>query len=401
MDKPPVSLFVDLCKLELDSLASRSQLRRLELHDGIDLSSNDYLGLSADSRLREAVTAALAAGSPVGSTGSRLLSGNAQAWEDLEAELARFSGTEAALYFNSGYAANIGLLGSILTSDDVVFSDQFNHASIIDGIRVSGARKLIFPHLDLDFLEGALRAEDESHNCSGRRGQKLIVVESLFSMEGDRAPVRELVSLARRYGAEIVFDEAHAVGALGPSGRGLVAAAGAESEVLAAVHTCGKALAGVGAFVACSDTLKQYLINRARTFIFSTALPPYIAAQMRAAISIVLAANDERSQLADLGSHLRARLRHAGFNTGRSDSHIVPVMLGENGRAVEVAGALCAQGFLVRAIRPPTVPEGTARLRLSLRSSLSTQTLDRLVDTMTSVREEMARRGERIRSAGR
>jgi 8-amino-7-oxononanoate synthase len=368
---------------ELASLASQSQLRRLEVMQGINFCSNDYLGLSCDPRLREAVADALAAGAAVGSTGSRLLSGNARIWEDLETELARFAGTEAALFFNSGYAANTGLLGCIAGPQDVIFSDRANHASIIDGIRLSRARKVIFPHLDLGFLERELRS------CDGA-AQKYIVVESVFSMDGDRAPLTNLAVIANRHGAQLIVDEAHATGVFGPGGRGLAAASGAMRDILATIHPCGKAFAAMGAFVCCSETLKQYLVNHARTFIFSTAPPPYLAAQMRAALRIVARADDARSHLASLGAHLRARLRDAGFDTAGSDSQIVPVLLGGNEHALQFAALLCQAGFAVRAIRPPTVPLGTARLRLSLTAGMSIEILDRLVSDMIRIREQLA-----------
>jgi 8-amino-7-oxononanoate synthase len=211
-------------------------------------------------------------------------------------------------------------------------------------------------------------------------------------MDGDRAPLGDLLGLASRYGAELIVDEAHATGVFGPHGRGLAAEAETSSAqpILAVVHTCGKALAGVGAFVSCSETLKQYLINRARTFIFSTALPPYIAAQMRAAIPIVAAADPQRAHLAALGKHLRARLQAAGFVTMHSDSQIVPVLLGTNERAVQFAATLCAAGFAVRAIRPPTVPQGTARLRLSLHAGMSLALLDNLVEAMIRIRDQVS-----------
>jgi 8-amino-7-oxononanoate synthase len=370
----------------LEALEARSQLRRLEIieGEGINFCSNDYLGLSTDARLREAVASALAGGSVVGSTGSRLLSGHARIWDELERELAQFAGSEAALYFNSGYAANVGLLSCVLQPGDVVFSDRANHASIIDGIRLSGARKVIFPHLDLNVLE------DELRRCGPMPEQKFIVTESVFSMEGDRASIADLITLAERYGAELIVDEAHAIGVLGPQGRGLAAAAGATQRVLAVVYPCGKALAGAGAFLACSNVLKQYLVNHARTFIFSTALPPYVAAQMRAAIRIVTAADAERALLQNLASHLRARLREHGFDTARSDSQIVPVLLGENERALRMAERLCREGFAVRAIRPPTVPAGTARLRLSLTVKHTAGILDRLAGALVRGREEFA-----------
>jgi len=384
MDQPSDSSFLRRARADLDSLEARSQLRRLEIVRGINFCSNDYLGLSSDARLRDAVAAALAGGSPSGSTGSRLLSGHALVWDELESELARWGGAEAALYFNSGYAANTGLFSCVLQPDDVVFSDSANHASIIDGIRLSGARKVIFPHLDWNVLE------DELRRAAPGQGQKFIAVESVFSMDGDRAPLTGLLALAERYGAELIADEAHATGVLGPEGRGLVAAAGAAHRVLAAVHTCGKALAGMGAFVLCSNVLKQTLVNHARSFIFSTALPPYLAAQVRAAIRIATAADAERVRLVELATHLRARLRDNGFDTARSDSQIVPVMLGENERALAVAARLGQDGFAVRAIRPPTVPPGTARLRLSLTVKHTTEMLDRLTDSLVRAREEAA-----------
>jgi 8-amino-7-oxononanoate synthase len=369
---------------ELNSLASQSQLRRLAVMPSVNFCSNDYLGLSTDIRLRNAVADAMASGVAVGSTGSRLLSGNARIWEDLEAELARFAGAESALYFNSGYAANTGLFGCIAGPADIIFSDRANHASIIDGIRLSGARKAIFPHLDLDFLERELRRCDGD----GDSGQKFIAVESVFSMDGDRAPLAELASLASRYGAELIVDEAHATGVFGPEGRGLMACSGAKQAVLATVHPCGKAFAGMGAFICCSETLKRYLINRARTFIFSTALPPYLAFQMRAAAGIVAAAEGARSHLASLGEFLRARLRAAGFDTGGSSTQIVPVLLGANERSLQFANLLCEAGFAVRAIRPPTVPAGTSRLRLSLTAGMSIEILEGLVSEMVRIREQ-------------
>jgi 8-amino-7-oxononanoate synthase len=378
MDQPSHSDFLRRLQTDLDALKSRSQLRRLEIVPGLNFCSNDYLGLSTDPRLRAAVAASLTAGSRVASTGSRLLSGHATVWGELESEFAQFAGAEAALYFNSGYAANTGLFGSVLKPEDIVFSDSANHASIIDGIRLSGARKVIFPHLDLDALEGELRRATPG---SGQ-AQKFIVVESVFSMNGDRAQIASLVALGERYGAELIVDEAHATGVLGPQGRGLVAEAGAMDRVLAVVHTCGKALAGVGAFVLCSNVLKEYLINHARPFIFSTALPPYVAAQARAAIHIAAAADAERTHLRALATHLRARLHQSGFDTAGSESQIVPVLLGENEHALAIAARLCADGFAVRAIRPPTVPPGTARLRLSLTVRHTSEMLDRLVDAL-------------------
>jgi 8-amino-7-oxononanoate synthase len=384
MDQPSHNDFRRRLQTDLDDLEARSQLRRLEIVPGINFCSNDYLGLSTDPCLREAVAAALAGGSPLSSTGSRLLSGHARVWDELEREIAQFFGSEAALYFNSGYAANTGLFGCLLKPDDIIFSDSANHASIIDGIRLSGARKIIFPHSDLNALE------DELRRTASARGQKFIAVESVFSMNGDRAQIPTLLALGERYGAELIVDEAHATGVMGPQGRGLVAEAGAMPRVLAVVHTCGKALASAGAFVLCANVLKQYLVNHARPFIFSTALPPYVVAQTRAALGIAAGADAGRDSLQHLAAHLRARLKHNGFDTAWSESQIVPVLLGENRDAIAVAARLCADGFAVRAIRPPTVPPGTARLRLSLTTKHTTEMLDRLVDSLLRARRESA-----------
>jgi 8-amino-7-oxononanoate synthase len=375
MDRPSHSAVLRRLQADLDRLASHTQLRQLEDVPAVNFYSNDYLGLCSDPRLRAAVAEALQ-NSAVSSTGSRLLSGNARVWEELEIEIAAFFGSEAALYFNSGYAANTGLFSCLPQPDDLVFSDSANHASIIDGIRLSRARKIVFPHLDLTFLEDALR------QAAAEPGQKFIVTESVFSMDGDRAPIAEMISLAERYGAELIVDEAHATGVLGPQGRGLVADAGAMRRALAVVHTCGKALASAGAFILCSAVLKKYLINHARPFIFSTALPPYIAAQTRAALRIAADADAERVNLCRLADHLRARLARDGMDAARSASQIIPVVIGENERAVAVAAQLRSDGFAVRAIRPPTVAVGTARLRLSLSAKHTVEMLDGLADAL-------------------
>jgi 8-amino-7-oxononanoate synthase len=357
---------------ELESLRERAQLRTLDHPAGINLCSNDYLGLATDPRLKRAVAEAVARTEAVGSTGSRLLSGNAPEWEKLEAEFASFSGTEAALYFGSGYAANIGLLNSILGPGDVVFSDALNHASLIDGIRLSRAPKVIYPHRDMVFLENALREHSRT------AGAKVIVSESVFSMEGDIAPLDSLLRLAHDYDAEIILDEAHATGALGPQGRGLTMLRDAPREILAIVHTCGKALASAGAFVCCSETLKQYLVNRARTFIFSTAMPPYFAGQIRAALDLAIGSDRERAHLRAISDLLREELTRAGIGFGTSETQIVPVFCGTNEAALHVASALQESGFAVHAIRPPTVPEGTARLRVSLTAKITREDVMRL-----------------------
>lgn len=361
---------------ELNSLREISQFRTLDVADGIDLSSNDYLGLAHDSRLKAAVAESVARAKRVGGTGSRLLSGNAREWEDLEAQFAEFAGTEAALYFGSGYAANIGLLSSLLRPADVVFSDERNHASLIDGLRLSGATKVIFPHRDMASIENALRQHADG------AGARMIVTESVFSMEGDVAPLKEMLRIANAHRAALVVDEAHATGVCGPQGRGVAAELGIEREALAIVHTCGKALASAGAFVCGGRALKDFLINRARTFIFSTAMPPYFAVQIRAALELARAADAERAHLREIAEELRASLTHAGLHCGASSTHILPVILGGNEAALHVATELQRAGFAAKAIRPPTVPPGTARIRISLTSRITTEQVRRLADAL-------------------
>jgi len=358
---------------ELENLREQSQLRSLEILSGVNLCSNDYLGLAADPRLKQAVIEAVASARQMGATGSRLLSGNAREWEELETEFAEFAGAESALYFGSGYTANVGLLGSVLRPGDIVFSDALNHASLIDGIRLSGAHKLIYPHGDMQFLEDALREKSSSP------GAKVIVTESIFSMEGDVARIDHLLRLAKTYGAELIVDEAHALGVCGPEGRGVVAELKLEREIFATVYPCGKALASAGAFVCCGAALKEFLVNRARTFLFSTALPPYVARQIHAALDIAREEKSRREHLNEISIALREGLSAAGLNYGASSTQIVPVILGSNEAALRVAAQLQAAGYAVRAIRPPTVPAGTARIRVSLTSRITLADVHRLV----------------------
>lgn len=364
-------------KLGLAGLQAHFQLRELGSSCGVNLSSNDYLGLTGDARLKAALREGVERCERVGSTGSRLLSGHHSAWDQLEEEFAEFAGTESALFFSSGYAANTGLLSAVLGENDLVFSDELNHASLIDGIRLSRAKKVIYPHADMTALEDGLRRH------SNRFQAPVIVTESIFSMEGDRAPFKDIFSLAQKYGAEVIVDEAHATATCGPHGRGLVAEIGAEA--FAVVHTCGKALAGVGAFVCGSKTLREYLINRARSFVFSTALPPYFASQIAAAVRLARAMEQERRRLALLAATLRGRLCELGYNCGASDSQIVPLIVGSNEAAVHLAASLQQRGFAVRAVRPPSVPQGTARLRLSLTASLTMHDLGRFADAIASI----------------
>ena len=304
-------------------------------------------------------------------------------WSELEEEFAQFAGSEAALYFGSGYAANIGLLTSLAGKDDVIFSDALNHASIIDGIRLSGARKIIYPHRDMHALEIALKENRDA------RGRKLIVTETVFSMDGDIAPVDEIVALAEKYGAGVIVDEAHATAVHGPGGRGIAARALAVGKIVAAMHTCGKALGSAGAFVCGNAVLREHLINHARTFIFSTAMPPYMAAQIRAALRLAITMDRERAELI---------LRSSGFR-----NILAPRGLGNDGqRHANCSGGhrrkrcgrwprlnICStSGFAVRAIRPPTVPQGTARLRFSSTHKISATELAQLASALCAWRAQ-------------
>ncbi len=364
----------------LRSLEQRSQRRNLAEISGVNFCSNDYLGLAENSTLRERVAEFIRGTGKIGGTGSRLLSGQTEEWRELEEKFAKFAGTESALFFTTGYAANLGLLSSLAGKDDVIFSDARNHASLIDGMRLSGARKVIYPHLNLNALEDALRKEASTVQ------RKLIVTETVFSMDGDLAPLPEIAELAEKYNAVLILDEAHATAVHGPGGRGLAVAAGLTQRVLAIVHTCGKALASAGAFVCGPAVLKEHLVNHARTFIFSTALPGYIAAQIGAAMQLSEAMDREREVLLKRAGTFREALQAEGFDTAASSSQIVPVVLGSNEATLDAAEHLQREGFAVRGIRPPTVPQGSSRLRLSLTARIPQHELTRLVTSLSAWR---------------
>jgi 8-amino-7-oxononanoate synthase len=363
--------------LQLDA---RSQRRSLQRIAGVNLCSNDYLGLSENTVLRDEVAEAVRSAKHVGGTGSRLLSGHFAEWEEVESEFAAFAGTEAALHFGSGYAANLGLLTSLLGKEDLVFSDALNHASTIDGIRLSGAQKVIYPHGDLNALEAGLRGHE------GDACRKIVVTESVFSMDGDIADVGSIVALAARFGASVIVDEAHATAVHGPSGRGIVAATNNTDNVLAVLHTCGKALASAGAFVCGSGVLKEHLVNQARTFIFSTAMPPYMAAQIRAALRLARGMDAQRKRLLATAGQFSGAMRSEGWDTSGTESQIVPANIGSNEDALDAADYLQKEGFAVKAIRPPTVQEGKARLRFSLTSLIEQSELKRLQSSLNEWR---------------
>ena len=338
---------------DLERLAAIGRLRALAPDRGIDFASNDYLGLAASGALVGAARAALDRGVAVGSGGSRLLRGNRAEHEALEAEAAAFVGAEAALFFPTGYAANSALLATLPQRGDLVLADELVHASMHEGLRLTRAEHLFVAHSDLAAYEAALR------EAAGR--QVWIAVESLYSMDGDFAPLAGLAALAAHYGAILLVDEAHATGVFGPGGRGLTAELPSRENVIS-LHTCGKALGAEGALLCGSATMRAFLINRARGFIFSTAPSPLTAAVVRAALDLVREGDGLRQDLTRRMELARDLLVPLGAEY--HGSPIMPLVLGEDRRAMAVAGKLQGAGFDVRGIRPPTVPEGTSRLRI-------------------------------------
>jgi 8-amino-7-oxononanoate synthase len=346
----------------------------------VNFSSNDYLGLSTDSRLREAATRAMD-DYGAGATASRLLAGHMQIAEELENDLTGMMGTEAALVFGSGFLTNLGVLAAIGEAGDEIFSDQLNHASIIDGIRLGRADCSRYRHLDLGHLEYLLKN-------SGATGKKIIVSESVFSMDGDVAPVNGLADLAARHEALLMIDEAHAIGVMGENGGGLCRLPNIDVRPDIVVGTLSKALGGYGGFVACSRTVRSFLINKARTFLYSTGLPPSCLGSARAAVSIVATHPEMGRQLQDKAHRFHSLLADHGLDVGECGSHIIRIVIGANDRAVRFANSLTQQGLLVRAIRPPTVPTGTARVRLSVTLHMNDRDLARAAGIMaTSARE--------------
>jgi 8-amino-7-oxononanoate synthase len=351
--------------------------RSLRPPSGIDLSSNDYLGLSQHPRIVQATIDAIER-EGVGSTGSRLLRGDREAFADIERRFAAFKGAQRALYFSSGYLANLAVLTTFAEGGDVILSDSRNHASLIDAGRLSSARRIVFPHKDAGALAQLLSRPPSS-------GHTFVVTESLFSMDGDVAPLAEYADLCRQHGATLVVDEAHAVGIYGTRGSGLLEEHGLDSASWISINTAGKALGVGGAFVAGPAWAIDYLIQRARPFIFTTAAPPALAAAIGASLDVIADEPDRRSQLMDRVKRLRAAMAVSGLPVPAAFSQIVPLVIGENERALGAATALQAQGFDVRAIRPPSVAPGTARLRISVNVALTDEAIDSFVRALAAV----------------
>jgi 8-amino-7-oxononanoate synthase len=343
----------------LASLKNAGRARSLTLPGGRDFSSNDYLALAGSDVLRNAARAALDRGAATGSGGSRLLRGNNPEHEALEAAAAQFFGAGSALYVGSGFAANSLLFATLPQPDDLILHDALIHASVHEGMRLSRACRRVFAHNDV----GAAEAEIARWRKSGGSGTIWIAFETLYSMDGDTAPVADFMALAEREGAMLMIDEAHAVGVFGPQGRGLAWQLQGRANVVT-LATCGKALGCEGALILASPVLRDFIVNRGRSFIFSTAPSPLMAAIVRTAILTVAAADDRRTRLAALTDF--AREVFAPFGAIQSRSPIQPIIIGDDTRTMTAAARLQALGFDVRGVRPPSVPQGTARLRISI-----------------------------------
>jgi 8-amino-7-oxononanoate synthase len=354
------------------------------------LCSNNYLGLADHARVRCAASdAAMKWGASAGA--SRLVSGSMPLHAELEAALAEFKGKPSALLFGSGYLANMGVIPALAGRDEVVLSDELNHASIIDGCRLARAETFIYRHGDVEHLEWGLR------RAGGRAS--LIVTDGVFSMDGDLAPLAEIVELARRAGCRVMVDEAHATGCIGPEGRGSVAAAGLSDEVDVVMGTLGKALGGYGAYVCGSQQLIEYLLNVSRPFIFSTALPPALAAGALAALELIRERPKRVERLATNAQALRDGLRDEGLEVPDGGTQIVPLVIGGANNTVALCEAALARGVFAQAIRPPTVPAGTSRLRLTAMASHKVGELRKAANQIGEAARELGLRSRAVTSS--
>ena len=364
----------------LQSLGAANRLRRLVPRSGIDFGSNDYLALANAPRLKEAVTAALAAGTPVGAGGSRLLRGNCDEHERLEFQAARHFGAETSLFFGGGYVANFSVLTTLPQRGDLLVLDALVHASIHEGARAGRAEVRVSKHNDAGSVEETIR----SWRAEGGTGRVWIVAETLYSMDGDFAPLEDLISIADRSDAYLLIDEAHATGVYGPGGKGLTADY-CSRENLVVVHTCGKALGAAGALVTASRTLRDFMINRCRPFVFATAPSPLLAVAVAEALSILRDEPERRRRLASLVAFTHREME-ARCGQRFSSSQIIPYIVGDDRLAMVLAAALQARGFDIRGIRPPTVPEGTARLRISITLNVTENDVSAMLEALAAER---------------
>ena len=367
----------------LEALNRRGRLRKLEGRAGVDFTSNDYLGLAESPELTHALQEALVRGVPVGAGGSRLLRGNHPEHETLEAEACAFFGAESALYFGAGFAANAALISTLPQRGDLVLYDELVHASTHEGLGLTKAQTDFFAHNDIMQLEDKLRA----FRVGNKDARCFIAIESLYSMDGDLAPIAEIAKLAARYDAILFIDEAHATGVQGLQGRGLSADLEGQANIIS-LHTCGKALGVSGALVLMPELLRRFMINRSRAFIYATAPSPLMAAGVRTALKICAKADDRRARLQERIGQLNGHLQKMGLPV--TGTQIQPIVLGADRHALDMAQALAREGFDIRAIRPPTVPEGTARLRITLSANLTHDNIDALGAALSRLMQERA-----------
>ncbi|MDI9244887.1 8-amino-7-oxononanoate synthase [Marinobacter sp. CHS3-4] len=343
--------------------------------------SNDYLGLASHPELTRVAAEAMSENG-LGGAASHLICGHHDAHHQLEERLARFTQRSSALFFSTGYMANMGVISALAGRGDTIFSDRLNHASIIDGCILSRARVRRYPHGDTDALETMLKSTG---------GHKLVVTDGVFSMDGDVAPLRQLASLCKRHDALLVVDDAHGIGVLGPEGRGSLAEFGlTEEDVPVLVGTLGKAVGTSGAFVSGPGVLMDYLVQKARTYIYTTAMPPAIAAATCASLDLIEREQARRDHLQSLIRHFRQQASAMGYQLMASDTPIQPIMLGDNWTALALSGALEERGLLVTAIRPPTVPDGEARLRVTLSAAHTWDDLNQLLAGLDESRSLLA-----------
>lgn len=347
----------------------------------LNFCSNNYLGLADDERLKQAAVRCLEE-EGFGSGASRLVCGNMTAHRRLEKRLAEFKGTEDCLVFSTGYMANVGIISSVCGRGDLVLADKLNHASIIDGVLLSGAAFKRYPHLDMAALERLLQ---EGKNYQ----KKIVITDSVFSMDGDVAPLERIVALAKQYHAMVMVDEAHAFGVLGKKGKGAVEHFGLDGQIDIQMGTLSKAAGAFGAYCCGSTELIQYLINRARSFIYTTGMPPAVAAAAQAAVDIIENEPQRREYLKSAAEHLRRELKQAGFDTGHSQTPIIPLMIGDSSVAVEFSRRLFEKGIFVQAIRPPTVPRNTARLRITVMATHTREDMELLLGLLIHVGKEL------------
>ncbi len=383
----------DWVREELEELQKRNLYRKLRtisspassrvILDGkevVNFSSNNYLGLASRKDVVELTQKGLELFG-AGSSASRLIAGNFSIHEEAEEVLARFKGKEASLIFSTGYMANLSLLTSLSDENTEIFSDQLNHASIIDGCRLSKASISVYRHRDLDHLEHLVKRS--------RKKRKIVITDGVFSMDGDIAPLGGIADICERYGCIFIVDDAHGTGVLGEKGRGTTFYKGVNDRVDIIMGTLGKAMGLFGAFVASSKAIRELLINKARPFIYTTSLPPSIAYATKGVISIIERSDDLRKELHEKASFVREGIKKLGFSTLDSETQIIPVVVGDERKTMELSKGLLERGFFAHGIRPPTVPNGTSRLRVSIMADHRWEDLEGFLEALRDVSKQL------------